>query len=47
MSVNRGFVIEQPLFLGPVRDSHDIDITKLGTGFAPLTLGQNLVSADL
>lgn len=46
MSIYRHLVIEEPLLLGAVRDSHDVDILEFRTGFTPVTMGQDVVPAD-
>jgi len=46
MSIYRSFVIEEPLLVGAVRDSHDVDILEFRTGFTPVTMGQDVMPAD-
>jgi hypothetical protein len=43
MRVDRRFVFEQPRFVGAVRDSHDIDVPKFRTAFAPVTMRKNVM----
>ena len=38
MPINGGLVIEQQLFIGAMRNGHDVDILEFGTRFAPVTM---------
>ena len=46
MSIYGRLVIEEPLFVGPVRDRHDIDVLKFSAGFAPVTMSQDVMPAN-
>jgi hypothetical protein len=46
MSIYRRFVIEQALFVRAVRDRHDVHILEFRTGFAPVAMRQNVMTAD-
>ena len=46
MSIYRRLVIEEPRFVGAVRDRHDVDVAKFRPGFAPVTMRQNFVPPD-
>ena len=46
MSIYRRLVIEEPRFVGAVRDRHDVDVIEFRTGFTPVTMGQDVMSAD-
>ena len=46
MSIYRRLVIEEPRFVGAVRDRHDVDVLEFRTGFTPVTMGQDVMPAD-
>ncbi len=46
MSIYGGFVIEQQLLVGAVRDGHDVDVLKFGTRFTPITMRENVMPPD-
>ena len=46
MSIYRRFVVEKQLFIRAVRNGHDVDVLKFGTGFAPIAMGENVMPAD-
>src|SRR5262249_48995381 len=47
MPINRHFVIQQQLFISPVRYSHDVDVLEFRPGFAPVAVSQNMMTANL
>ena len=47
MPINRHFVVEEQLFIGSVRYSHDVDVLEFRPGFAPVAMRQNMMTADL
>ena len=46
MPINRRFVLKQQLFVRPVCNRHDVDVAKLRTSLAPITVGQDMMAAD-
>src|SRR6266404_2096282 len=46
MSIYRRFVIEQALFVRAMRNRHDVHVLKFRTGFAPVAMRQNVMTAD-
>ena len=46
MSIYRRLVTEEPLLVGPVRNRHDVDVLEFRTGFAPVTMSEDVVPAD-
>ena len=46
MSIYRRFVFEEPLLIRAVRYGHDVDVLKLGTGFAPIAMGEDVMPTD-
>ena len=46
MSIDCGLVIEEPLFVGAVRDRHDVHVLKFRTGFAPVAMSENMMPAN-
>ena len=47
MLIDRLFMLEEKRFIAPMSHRHDVDITKLWPGLAPITVGQNFVTTDL
>ena len=47
MRVDCRFVLEQPRFVGAVRDGHDIDVPKFRTAFAPVTMCEDMMPSHL
>ena len=47
MTIDRGLVFEQQLFVGSMRHRHDIDVLEFQAGFAPIAMSQNVMPADL
>ena len=45
--IDGGFVGEDAVFLRAVRDAHDVDVVKLGSTFAPVGVGHDVVPPDL
>ena len=46
MSIYRRFVFEEPLLIRAVRYGHDVDVLKLGAGFAPIAMGEDVMPTD-
>ena len=46
MPIYRGLVLEQPRFVCAVRDRHDVHIFKFSACFAPIAMGQNVMTPD-
>ena len=46
MQVDRAFVIQEQFLVRPVRDGHDVYVAKLRSGLAPVTMGQNVMTAN-
>ena len=44
--IDRGFVGEDEIFVRAVGDSHHVDVAKLGTAFAPVSVCEDVVTAD-
>src|SRR5690349_4254755 len=47
MRVDRRLVLEQSRFVSTVRDGHDIDVAKLRTAFAPVTMREDMMPSHL
>ena len=43
MLVDRSFVLEQELFVSPMSNRHDIDVSKFFARFPPVAMSQNVV----
>ena len=46
MRVDRSLMFEQALFIGSVRDRHDVHIAELRTRFAPITVREDVMPPD-
>src|SRR5437764_3810033 len=46
MPINCFLVLQQQFFVGAVGNRHDIDIVKFMSGFAPVTMSQNMMPTD-
>src|SRR5437016_6036274 len=47
MPIDRHFVLEEQLFIGSVRYSHDVDVLEFRPGFAPVAMRQDMMTANL
>jgi len=47
MRVDRGLVRADAVAVGAVGDGHDVDVVELGSAFAPVAVGEDVVPADL
>src|SRR4029077_7884724 len=47
MRVDRRLVLEQSRFVSTVRDGHDVDVSKLRTAFAPVTMCEDMMPSHL
>ena len=43
MLVDRSFVLQQQLLIGPVRDRHDVDVPEFRSRLAPVTVRENVM----
>ncbi len=46
MSIYRGFVIEEPLFVRAMRHRHDVHVLEFRAGFPPVAVSKNMVPAN-
>jgi len=46
MSIDRGFVIEQQIFVRAVSNGHDVDVLEFRSGFAPVAVRENVMAPD-
>src|SRR5438067_690390 len=46
MRVNRALVRQETLFVRAVRDSHNVHVSKLRPGFAPVTMREDVMPPD-
>src|SRR5258708_1305616 len=46
MSIDRGLVRKEALFVRAVRYRHDVHVLKFGTGFTPVAMGQDVMPTD-
>src|SRR4029079_15901503 len=46
MPINSSFVLQQQLFVGAVRHGHDVDVSEFRAGLAPVTMRQDMMSAN-
>ena len=44
-SIDRALVLEQQIFVGAVRDRHDVDVLELRARLAPVTMRQDMMAA--
>src|SRR5206468_10294585 len=47
MLINRRLVIQEQSLIRTVRHGHDVDVLKFRAGFAPVAMGENVMTADL
>src|SRR5262249_10681823 len=47
MPINGGLVTEEQLFVSAVRHGHNVDVLELRSGFAPITMRQDMMTPDL
>ena len=47
MSVDRRLVLKHQLLVGAMRDRHEVRIRELWSAFAPVRMGQDVMTADL
>ena len=46
MGIDGSFMGKNDLFIGSMDDAHDVDISKVGTAFTPVTMGHAKVTTD-
>jgi hypothetical protein len=46
MSIYGRFMFEEQLFVGAVRNGHDVDVPEFGARLAPVTVSKNMMSAN-
>src|SRR6185503_18320185 len=46
MPVYRFLVLQHELFVGAMRDTHDVHVRELGAAFAPIGVGKNVMPSD-
>jgi hypothetical protein len=46
MAIDRGLVLEQQGFVGPMRDRHDVDVAEFRARLAPVTVSKNVMPPD-
>src|SRR5947208_12249637 len=47
MPIDCRLVVEEQLFIGAVRYSHDVDVLEFRAGFAPVAVRQDMMTANL